>query len=443
MRRRSPLRPVLLLLPLLVGGCGIGNWWGDPEDPPLPGERQPVLLLETGLEPDPTLAAAPLRLPAPQTNDAWPQVGGSPTHTLLHVALGPSPRRAWSANVGRGDGTTSRLLGPPIVDGGLVFAADANANVSAFRLETGERVWRRSFRLNSDRRFGAGLAAGGGGLFVATATGEVAALEAAAGTVIWSAELGVPVRAAPTLAGRVVLVTSADNQTFALDAVDGTLLWVHQGFAELSAIFGGASPATAGSAVIAAYSSGEVFGLVLDNGGAAWLDSIRRPRRTTALSSIVDIRAAPVIDPEGRVIVAGHGGEIAAIDIPTGQRVWDQRLTTTETPWVTPAAVFVVTTEAQVAALDAATGRVRWVTQLDRFRRPDNVESGRITYTAPVLAGGRVLVVGSEGNLVSLDPSTGAVIETAEVARNVTLPPAVARGTLILLDGQGRLHAYR
>ncbi len=431
-----------LALVLGLAGCGLG-WWGTPEEPPLPGERRPVLLLETGLEADPALAGAPLTLPPPQSNPDWPQIGGSASHSLSHVTFEGPTRRAWSANVGRGNSTTSRLTGPPVVDGGLVFAADANADVSAFRLENGQRVWRRSFRISSDRRLGAGIAAAGGGVFVANASGVVAGLDAATGEVIWTTELGVPIRAAPTIAGRIVLVTTADNQTLALDAVGGGVIWAHQGFAEISAILGGASPATAGGAVIAPYSSGEVFALMLENGAPVWLDSVTRPLRTAALSAIADIRAAPVIDPEGRAIVAGHGGEIAAIDIPSGQRLWDQQLMTAETPWVAGNAVFVVTTQAEVTALDMASGRIRWATQLPRFRREDDPDSGRIYYTGPILASGRLLVISSQGELIAFSPATGAELSRSSIASGVTLAPAVAQGTLILLDDRGTLHAYR
>ena len=158
------LRAAITLSGLALALAGCSGWWGTPEAPPLPGDRLPVLLLETGLQADPALAAAPLSLPPAQSNPDWAQVGGSATHSLLHVAFDGPTRRVWTANVGRGNSTTSRIVGSPVVAGGLVFAADANAAVSAFRLENGQRVWRRSFRIGSDRRLGAGLAAQGGGV---------------------------------------------------------------------------------------------------------------------------------------------------------------------------------------------------------------------------------------------------------------------------------------
>jgi outer membrane protein assembly factor BamB len=430
------------LVAIGLAGCDFG-WLGDPEEDPLPGVRRPVLVAAATPAADPALAGATVALPPARTNAAWPQVRGDAVGGLQHVTLAAAPRRIWNANVGSGNSKTRRMTNPPVVDGGIVFAADSDATVTAVRLDDGQRVWRQSFRIASDRRLGAGLAAGGGGVFVATATGEVAAMEAQSGTIIWSVTLESPIRAAPTLAGRVVLVTTADNQTYALDAVDGSLRWVHQGFADVAAILGGAAPASIGDAVVAAYSSGEVYALLLESGLPAWVDAVSRVQRTTALSAIADIRANPIVDGAGRVIVAGHGGEIAAIDLRTGQRLWDQRVAASETPWVTGDTVFLLTTDSQVVALDSATGRVRWAVALDRYRRPDDPESDRIYYTGPILASGRLLVVGSLGQMLELSPSTGDIMQTTEIARGVLLPPIIASDTLILLDSGGTLHAYR
>ncbi|MFP4360744.1 MAG: PQQ-binding-like beta-propeller repeat protein [Alphaproteobacteria bacterium] len=434
-------RPFVLLLLATLAACDTG-WLGEEEAPPLPGERRAVLTAETRLDPDPALADTPLDLPAPNRNPTWPQRGGDATHHVGHLALAEAPQRRWSADLGAGNGATSRIVSPPVVDDGRVFAADARARVQAFDLASGERLWRRDFELASDRRLGAGVAASGGGVFVATARGEVAALDAASGEVVWSTELAAPVRAAPTLAGRYVVVLTADNQTFALDAVDGTVVWTHQGFAEPSALLGGPSPAATGGLTIVPYSSGEVFGLVLETGESVWLDAVQRPRRTAAVGTIADIQASPVIEPGGRVIVAGHGGEIAAIAADSGDRVWDQRLAAAEMPWVAGGEIFAVSTDGDVVNLDLETGGIRWATQLPRFREPEDPETDRIYHSGPLLAGGRVLVVGSLGDLWSLDPETGEIVDTAEIPRGVTLAPVVADGRLILVDDGGTLHVY-
>ena len=64
------------------------SWFGASEDPPLPGERVSVMLLEREVNADPSLANLPIQLPPPHVNDAWPQNGGNPTHVMNHLAAG-------------------------------------------------------------------------------------------------------------------------------------------------------------------------------------------------------------------------------------------------------------------------------------------------------------------------------------------------------------------
>jgi len=101
-----------------------------------------------------------------------------------------------------------------------------------------------------------------------------------------------------------------------------------------------------------------------------------------------------------------------------------------------------VTTQGEVAALDAAGGGIRWAVQLPRYREPEDPETDRIYHAGPVLAGGRLLVTGSLGTLWSLDPETGAISSTMDIPRGVVLPPVVADGRLVLIDDDGTIHVY-
>src|SRR5690606_18542238 len=132
-----PMLPILkrLVLPLslllAVSACGIADWFGDPEEPPLPGQRIAILAYERGLRADPALADVPVRLPEPYVNPEWSQPGGSATHAMYHLSLSANPRRAWSADVGEGSGDVAQLLAQPIVVGETVSTMDARSLVSA------------------------------------------------------------------------------------------------------------------------------------------------------------------------------------------------------------------------------------------------------------------------------------------------------------------------
>jgi outer membrane protein assembly factor BamB len=435
-------RAIALLALLGLGGCGGDRWWGAPDAPPLPGTRIPVMLLEDGVAADARLADLRVELPPPFANTAWPQSGGGAAKAMHHLAAPGELRQVWRASIGQGSGGARQLLTPPIVADGRVFAVDASAAVSAVDLASGRRLWRFDPGSRGSRQLGGGLAHDAGWLFLAASDGRVIALEAESGREIWRRSLNAPLRSAPTVAGGRVLILSADNQLFALDGPTGQVTWRHAGVFETASFLGGPSPAVAEGVVVVPYSSGEVFALRLEDGVPLWADIVQRPRRTLGLAAINDINGHPVIDRE-RVYVVGHGGEMAAIELRRGARLWDVQLVSTETPWVAGDFLYVLTDRAEVVCLLRQGGRIRWVSPLQRNRRPNDPTSETILWTGPVLAGDRLVVAGSHGETLTLSPYTGEILGRLTVGAPVRQPPVVAEGTLIVLTERGDLLAFR
>ena len=60
-----------------------------------------------------------------------------------------------------------------------------------------------------------------------------------------------------------------------------------------------------------------------------------------------------------------------------------------------------------------------------------------------MLAGGRLVLTSSRGQIVFASPVDGRVLSTIEADEGFSLPPVVANNTLYVLDDSGRLTAYR
>src|SRR3546814_14311275 len=80
-----------------------------------------------------------------------------------------------------------------------------------------------------------------------------------------------------------------------------------------------------------------------------------------------------------------------------------------------------------------ASGKVRWITQLDRWRNAKS-KKGPVSWTGPVLAGGRLILASTEGRLVNVSPAAGKVLTTTKVDGPVFLPPLVANETPYVLQ---------
>lgn len=425
----------------LLSGCGIFGASSKP--PPLPGERIPVMQLEPALRAAPELADEPVIVPEPAANADWPQPFGSAAHVIGHVELGDAPRRIWSTSVGSGSSSSRRLLGQAIIADGRVYTMDARARVSAHDADRGSSIWSTDIRPDDESggMLGAGLAYDDGVLFASSGFAEVVALDAKTGKEIWRRKISGPVRGAPAVGNGRVFVVSLDNITHALSAKDGSILWTHTGTTEAAGLLGGTSPALFEDTLVVAYSSGELFGLRASNGRQLWADFLSLPRRTSAVSDLNDIRASPVISG-GRVYAVGNAGRMVSIAINSGVRIWDQRISGVQTPWVAGDAIFAVTTDNDLVCLTARDGRVRWVRALPRWE-DEKRKRDPISWSGPVLAGDRLILAGSNEVALSVSPYTGDLLGSIELPDGVMIPPAVANRTLYFLTDDGDLIAYR
>jgi outer membrane protein assembly factor BamB len=437
-----PLLRTLLavLLALSLSACDIF----DKKKTPLPGERISVMQDRREVEPDKDAASINVVLPAPAVNDSWPQSGGFANYSMQHLAIGDSPQIIWTADVGAGSSSSRILTTPPVVADGKVFAKDAESTVTAYNADTGQRIWSVTLTPEKARdsdEFGGGLAYYGGRLFVTTGYAAVYSLDAADGKEVWNSSVSAPVRGAPLVFGDRVFATSIDNKLHALAAVDGSDLWSFSGLQETSGYVGGNSPAGSGDVIVAPFTSGELVSLRVENGRTVWNESLVGPRREArAFGNLADIRGRPVID-RGVVLAMGSAGTLAAIDLRSGQRLWERPIGGSQTPWAAGRFVFVVASGADVICLERDTGKVKWVTPLTQYS--DEKRRHPILWGGPVLAGDRLLVGGSTGELLALSPYTGEIIGKLNIGSPIRLAPVVANRVVYVLTDNGRLIALR
>jgi outer membrane protein assembly factor BamB len=433
---------VLMIAAMAASGCSILKK-GAPKTPVL-GERIAVLTAENDISVDPVTAALPMILPAPVANTEWAQSGGNAAKSMGHLALGTNLGQAFSVSVGYGSSLTVRLAAPPVVAGGRVYTIDTNSTVRAFDAQTGGQAWEVQFgteKGNSASLYGGGVAFGNDRIYATNGLGFVAALDLRNGGIIWQVRPGGPLRGAPTVTGDTLYVISQDNQIYSLKASDGSTNWSNAASLEIAGVFGTASPAFAQGTVVAGFSSGELNAYRYENGRLVWQDALSRTSIRTSVSSLSDIDADAVID-RGQVFAIGQGGRMVALELNTGQRLWELNIAGISTPWVAGEWVFVVTDDAKLIAVARNTGKVRWINQLPRFER-EKSKRGQITYRGPVLAGGRLILAGSNGTLINFDPATGNFQSQTRVGARIALAPVVANSTLYVLDDEGHLHAFR
>lgn len=422
----------------------------------LQGERFPVRAdLDASLpvegQPAPTAPAEaenlslPIALPAQVSTD-WTHRAGNARHLMPHSALSPAPQRVWSASIGAGSNRKNRISAAPVVADGRIFTIDARNLVTATSTGGGT-LWSTDLTADFDKgggQSGGGLAVAGNRLFVTTGYGEVVALDVSSGSVQWRQRLDTPVSGAPASDGDAVYVSGRDGSAWAINAADGKVIWQVVGTPGKASYVGSAAPTVGDRAVIFPTAAGDLMAVLKIGGGTKiWQASLAGKRLGRAYAFSPDVTGDAVID--GKVLYAGSAaGRTVAMSSSSGERIWSAGEGALGPVSVAGGSLFLVNDEAELVRLDAATGEVIWAVPMPYFTN-DRIKrrKGIYAHYGPVLAGGRVMVVSSDGLLRAFNPEDGSLTHTAEIPGGAAAQPAVAGGTLYVVGGNGQLHAFR
>lgn len=443
LKRHFGITVALLALPL--AGCGVFKGDGGPKTPTV-GDRVSILSNDNSIKVDPATAGIAVVLPDPAVNADWAQSGGNASKSMGHPALGATRTQLWEAEI-VGSTNKQRLAASPVVADNRLFVVDTDAVVTAFAADTGARLW--SVPIGSTGKdykkslFGGGAGVDGTVVYATSGAGDVAALNVADGSVIWKTKPAGPLRGAPTIAFGGVYVISQDNQIFSLNTANGAVQWQATASMEPGSVFGAASPAAGQGTIVAGFSSGEVQAYRYENGRDLWEDALARTSMALSVSTLTDVDADPVVD-RGRVFALGQGGRMASYELLTGQRSWEISIAGISTPYVVGEWVYAMTDDGKLLCVSRSSGKVRWLQQLARFRvETEKKKKDPIRWTGPILAGGRLIAVNSEGELVEFSPTDGSTLATTEFKSSLSQSPVVANNILYILADDGRITAWR
>ncbi len=439
--------PIVLSV-LLLNACSSvsGMFAGKGEPSTLEGERISVLELQKKLAPDDaSKEGQQIMLPRSWANASWSQAGGHPNHIMQNLSLpNPKLKRVWSSSIGAGSSKNMPLTAQPITANGVVYTLDTKSRLTAFNAETGKRIWKVNIEKKGEDNtvIGGGISFAYNTIYATNGYDEVLAIDSQNGDIRWRKPLPSPSRAAPTVLNGRVFISTINSRLVALNAKDGASLWEYSGISEMAGLLGAASPAANNEIVIPVFSSGEITALRVENGSVAWSDNLSNIRSYGGgIESISDIKALPVLG-NGFVIAMSFGGKLVAIDERSGARIWQRDIGGSQTPYVSGSHVYVLSSENQLIALNLSNGAIAWINELQRFEDKKNRDDP-ISWSAPIMASGAIILAGSHGYLAKINAVSGKVIQMIKTKKNVQIPPIIANETLYLLSENGNLIAYR
>jgi outer membrane protein assembly factor BamB len=408
----------------------------------LPGERISIMELQQSLEPDAQeLNAGEIVIPGSWKNAFWPQAGGYPNHAMQNLALNNGPlTKVWSTDIGDGSSDELPLNAQPIVVDGRIFTLDTDSSLRSHNAANGKLQWKVDVasEAEDDGVISGGIGYGDKRVFVTNGYNEILAILPEDGRILWRKKIASPSRAAPSVLNGQVYVATLDNRLTALDVETGAFLWDFQGANETAGLVGAASPALDGEMIVAVFSSGELAALRAANGSLLWgdnLSNLRRIGQGGGMIGLADIKGLPVID-NGIVVAVSFSGKLVAIDQVTGVRIWQREISGSETPWVAANVIYVLSSDNQLIALGRDSGVIYWVTDLQQG-------TDSIVLSGPIMAGGRLIVVGTDGLMIEVNPQDGSIANSSDLGSDILIAPIVANEHLYVLNENGTLTAYK
>lgn len=334
----------------------------------------------------------------------------------------------WERDLGAGIGEQFLRL-QPAVDGGRVFAADRKGEVSAVDAVTGKIIWETKTGI----AVSSGVGVGDGLVLVGSSEAELVALDWNDGHEVWRATLTSEILAAPAAGSGKVVVQSVDGKLTGLNVADGTRAWVLDRSVPVLSLRGTSTPRLVQGAVIAAFDDGKLAVLDPERGLPAWETSIAVARGRSELERMVDIDAPPQIWG-GTIYVATYQGHVAAVEGNSGRVLWSRDMSSAAGVGVDFGQVYVTDEDSNVWALERDNGASVW--KQDKFQRR--------ALTAPVPFGEYIVVADFEGYVHLLARYDGAIVGRERVdGKGVLAAPVVDGDTLFVYGNGGKLAAYR
>ena len=243
------------------------------------------------------------------------------------------------------------------VDQGVMFAASAQGEVSAFRGK--KQLWEK--QVSKKHGLSAGVRAAEGAVVVANVKGQLMALDQMTGNKIWTAQLGGSVLA-PSLIQNGRVITIANNGTlYAHNLTTGQQMWAYSLPNVQFSLRGQAAPITLDDrTVLIAGADAYVYAVDIVTGVPRMQRRVAINEGRSDIQRLNDLDGEPVI-VNGRILVTtSYQGQVTAMDLVNQRVLWSEDASSTQRPEVYDDKVFVTTSEGRILAFDLMSGQKLW-----------------------------------------------------------------------------------
>jgi outer membrane protein assembly factor BamB len=345
-----------------------------------------------------------------------------PKPTALEaVAAKANARQVWSARIGS--------LGFPMVPAvraGVFYVASGNGNVQALQADSGAVVWQTT----AGGPISAGVGSDGRYTSVVTRGNEVVTFDS--GREVWRKRVPSAVVTPPLVAGERVFVMGVDRGVHAFDAVDGRRLWVYSKPGDALTLSQASVVTAFGNNLLVAQGQ-RLTALDPLRGTVQWEASMASPRGSNEVERLADL-IGPAVRVGDRVCARAFQAAVACADAARGTVLWSRNVGGVNAIAADADLVFGADATDRLTAWRAENGDVAWSHERFLYRG-----------LSGALALGPLVVFGdSEGYVHFLAAATGETqLRLPTGGKAIVGTPALAGTTMLVAAEDGGLYAFR
>ena len=418
-----------LLSIFLLSSCAL---FDDENETILPGKRESVYESEEKLI---IKANKRIKLEKPKIISDWVQQHQNLKNHLFHFKSKPTLKFKKRIRLGDINLDKFQYFTPPIISENTIFYYDNDFSVISKNIDTGKLNW--SIKLESEKQENFSLVSGffldNKTLFFSTGLGNIYAVDLVDGKVKWFKKFGIQFSRPPVASKEKIFLVSDDNQLYAINKKNGDVVWSHLGNIEELSIIGGSKPALDEGIIVVSYSSGEIFALDETNGSIIWFDNISTSNFFSK-TNINDIQS-PICIEKGKLFVPTFSNKLLVYDLKTGKKSWDLKLSSINPMVISGETIYVIDINSKLMSIDKVSGKLLWAVQL-RSKKGKT----EINWSGPLLSSYKLLVVSSDGTILSLSPFTGKTISKIKFKESFISGPIQVNEKIYLISKQGSLY---
>jgi outer membrane protein assembly factor BamB len=255
----------------------------------------------------------------------------------------------WRNSVGK----VSETLLRPAVAGTSVFAAAQNGDV--VRIDNGRESW----QVRAPIKLVSGVGTDGKVIIAGSITGELLAIDADKGAVLWRIPLTGELTSSPLVTDDLAIVRVGDNQLLAFDLKDGKRRWVYQRAQAPLSLRTYTGSTRIDDTIVTGFPGGKLVALATASGYPRWEASVTLPKGSNELERMADVVGYPV-QTGNSVCVASFQGRVACVDAKSGVVQWTRDIPSASGVSADEKFVYVSDEAGAVYALDVRTGASSW-----------------------------------------------------------------------------------